>query len=91
MEYKTFTRCLILALSITLFLATVSAKTEFYKGDEITVESENMTLTFGKNYTLNTSIEELHVIDSSSSSVIPLAKGQNLSISSDTPEQVNAT
>jgi hypothetical protein len=62
-----------------------------YKGETITANVANVSIRFGQNYTFNTSTSELYGVDTATRSVIPLASGQNLTISSDTPEQVNTT
>jgi PGF-pre-PGF domain-containing protein len=87
------TRVSLILTLILLTVSTASADLDLYKGDEIEIENANSTIEWQLNHTFTTS-------DNSSSDLFPEDReynktwnigDYNISIYSDTPEQLNST
>ncbi len=82
------TRFPVLILCVLGLTGVAVAELTVFEGDSIMVEDENMTLTWGQDYTFDA--DRIQVSDQVSLSMTD-EPDRNISIVSDTPSQVNAT
>ena len=76
---------LALVFLLLVLISVGAAQLQVYKGDSMTVQDANSTITWGQNYTFNVSMLTEH------SDGIEIGAAKNISLTSNTAEPINST